>query len=454
MLDAGAVTSRRTGFARPAISPAMAWVATRALTFVVFAIWEYAVRHDVLYYWRSLSSMFGGTPVSQTLREYPLPVLLTMLPQYLLAMGNANVMLVLYAASMLAVDAWFLRTLMRAADAYPGRQKRQWSPAVAFWIAFVPVMGSLSYFRFDLLPAVLTGIAMLSALSRPAKTGLFVAVGAALKLWPGLLLPAMVVDRRRWRATVGAFVVTGAVLVAASVAVGGVHRLVSPLRWQSRRGLQIESVPATPLMVAHALHPHGEWRIFRSRFKAFEIHGAGSAAAITVSSLLQLAAVAFCVALWVRAFRAMPSGHVIDPQLTGWICVATVALMTVTNKTLSPQYILWLGGPIAVMLVRAPLDRELRRVATILLGTAGVSQLIYPIFYSGIDGASATSRPYVTAALLGRNALMVWLTVLACVAAWQASRRRGTSGSVPFGEAVPDPPQRTGSPARDIVVER
>ncbi len=427
MLDAGAVTPRRTGSSRLATSPALAWVVTRALTFGIFAVWEETVRRDVLYYWASLSSMFAGTPVSRTLREYPLPVLITMLPQYLLALGNRHVMLVLYAASMLAADAWFLRALLRAASgtaANSAREKQQWSPAVAFWIAFVPVMGSLSYFRFDLLPAVLTGIAMLCALSRPAKAGLFVAIGAALKLWPALLLPAMVVDRNRWRATVRAFVVTGAGLVVASVAVGGVDRLVSPLRWQSERGLQIESIPATPLMVAHALHPHGVWRIFNSRFKAFEIHGAGSAVVITVSTVLQLAAVVFFVGLWVRAFRAAPAARLIDSQLMGWICVATVALMTVTNKTLSPQYILWLGGPIAVMLAHTPLDRQLRRVAAILLATAGISHLIYPIFYSGIDGVSATRRPYVTALLLARNALMVWLTVLACMAAWQASRRR------------------------------
>lgn len=427
MLDAGAGSPRRAGSARLAASPVLAWATTRALTFGIFALFEQTVRRDVLHYGASLSAMFAGTPISQTLREYPLPVLITMLPQYLLALGNPTVMLVLYAASMLAVDAGFLRTLMRAADANPGHRKPEWSPAVAFWIVFVPLMGSLSYFRFDLLPAVLTGIAMLSAPSQPAKTGLFVAIGAALKLWPGLLLPAMLVNRNRWRVTVGAFVATGAVLVAASVAVGGVDRLVSPLRWQSERGLQIESIPATPLMVAHALHPHGVWQLLYSRFNAFEIHGAGAAALITLSSLLQLAAVVFCVVLWTRALRSAPSAHLVESQLMGWICVATVALMTVTNKTLSPQYILWLGGPIAVMLVRVPLDRRLRRVSMILLVTAGASQLIYPILYSGIDGASAPRRPYVTALLLARNALMVWLTVLACVAAWQASRRRPTS---------------------------
>lgn len=428
MLDTGPAPAQRPSRRRVEVSPTAGWVATRALTFVVFAFWEYTVRHDVLYYWRSLSDMFAGAPVSQTLREYPLPVLLTMLPQYLLALGNRHVMLVLYAASMLALDAWFFRALLRESDAAPEESRTRfatagWSPAVAFWIAFVPLMGSLSYFRFDLIPAVLTGIAMLGALSRPVKAGVFVAVGAALKLWPGLLLPALVIDRARWRAAVGAFVASGAVLAVASVAVGGVDRLVSPLRWQSERGLQIESVPATPLMVAEAFHPYGVWRIYNSRYKAFEIHGAGAAAIITVSSLLQLAAVVFVVVLWIRAFRIAPSTYVM-----GWLAVATVGLMTATNKTLSPQYILWLGGPIAVLLVHSPLNRRVRRVAAVLLLTTGMSQVIYPLFYSGIDGESAAHRPFITALLLARNGLMVWVTVLACVAAWQASRRDVSAG--------------------------
>lgn len=422
MLDTGATVPPRIGSSRRVPSPAAVWVATRALTFVVFTFWEYTVRHDVLYYWRSLSAMFAGTPVSQTLREYPLPVLITMLPQYWVALGNRHVMLVLYAASMLMLDAWFLRALFgasRRGGDEPSSSDRGWSPAVAFWIAFVPLMGSLSYFRFDLIPAVLTGIAMLAALSKPAKAGVFVAIGAGLKLWPGLLLPAVLVNRQRWRTAVAAFAATGVVLVVASVAIGGLHRLVSPLRWQSERGLQIESIPATPLMVANAFHPHGVWRIFNSRYKAFEIHGAGAGAIITVSSVLQAAAVIFFVVLWVRALRIAPSTH-----LMGWLCLATVALMTVTNKTLSPQYILWLGGPLAVMLIQTPLDRAVRRFATVLLVTTGISQLIYPIFYSGIDGESALRRPFITALLLTRNGLMGWLTVVACVAAWRASSRR------------------------------
>ena len=420
MLDAGAnasaVSSEPVPARRWVTSPAAGWAVSRTLTFVVFAIWEYTVRHDVLYYWRSLHDLFHGTPVSQTLREYPLPVLLTMLPQYLLAVGNRHVMLILFAASMLAVDAWFLRALVRASE-------RPWSPAATFWIVFVPLMGSLSYFRFDLIPAVLTGLAMLGALTRPAKAGAFVAVGAGLKLWPGLLLPAVLVDRARWRTAVTSFAATGAVLVLASVLLGGPARLVSPLRWQSGRGLQIESIPATPLMVANAFHPHGIWRIYNSRYKAFEIHGAGAGGLLTASSIVQVAAVAFFVVLWVRALRTAPS-----TDLMGWMCVATVALMTVTNKTLSPQYILWLGGPIAVLLVQTPLDRRVRRVAAGLLLTAGISQFVYPLFYSGIDGESATRRPWVTALLLTRNALVVWLTVVACAAAWQASRSRRRAG--------------------------
>ena len=410
MPDAPAVVGERARTGRIIGSPAALWVVSRTAAFVALALFEYTVRNDVNYYWRSLNAMLAGTGLAQTLREYPVPVLATMLPQYAVSGGNRHVLLVVFAASMLAVDAWFTRFLYRAADS-------RWSPALVFWLCFVPSMGPMSYFRFDLIPAVLTGVALSTAAVRPARAGVLVAVGAALKLWPALLLPALLLERARRRPVVVGFVVAGTVLALASLIIGGTGRLVSPLRWQSGRGLQIESIAATPLMVARAFHPHGVWRVFNSRYKAYEIHGAAAHALITLSTVAQLAGFTFFVALWIRAFRAVPS-----VRLAGWTCLATVAVMTVTNKTLSPQYVLWLGGPVAVLLVQAPRDVLLRRFAAVLLVTAGLSQLIYPIAYNGLNDITPWLRPLSTTLLVLRNALMLWLTMAACVAAWRAAR--------------------------------
>ena len=59
--------------------------------------------------------------------------------------------------------------------------------AVTFWLWFVPLIGPTAYFRFDLVPAVLAGGAVLALMRRPALCGVLTAIGAALKLWPAII---------------------------------------------------------------------------------------------------------------------------------------------------------------------------------------------------------------------------------------------------------------------------
>ena len=106
-----------------------------------------------------------------------------------------------------------------------------------------------------MVPAVLAGGALLAARRRPWLTGALTGLGAAIKLWPALLAGAFAVRRRGRGPMLGAFVGVGFGLAALSLAAGGASRLFSPLTWQSGRGLQIESVWATPLMVARAFDP-------------------------------------------------------------------------------------------------------------------------------------------------------------------------------------------------------
>ena len=146
--------------------------------------------------------------------------------------------------------------------------------AVDFWLLFVFLLGSLSYLRFDLIPAVLAGGALLAARRRPALTGALTGLGAAIKLWPALLIAAFLSYRPDRKPAGIAFVVVGFGLAAVSLLAGGWARLVSPLTWQSGRGLQIESIWATPLMVARAAAPQ-RWVVDISDYQAYEIFGPG-----------------------------------------------------------------------------------------------------------------------------------------------------------------------------------
>jgi hypothetical protein len=131
------------------------------------------------------------------------------------------------------------------------------------------------------------------------------------------------------------------------------------------------------------------------------------------------------VALLVRAYRhPQPSAVAI-----GLVILATVAVMTITNKTLSPQYLLWLGGPMtALLLLRRDEDqaqqRSVGRLARQLLLLALLTQLVYPLLYDGFLGRQGPAMVVVaTLVTAARNIFLVVFTVEACRLAWRRLRR-------------------------------
>ena len=78
---------------------------------------------------------------------------------------------------------------------------------------------------------------------------------------------------------------------------------------------------------------------------------------------------------------------------SGFLVLTTVAVMIVTNKTLSPQYLLWLGGPAAALLLlrHQASDRDERpAIRPHRVRAAGCSpcstHLVYPLLYDGLLG--------------------------------------------------------------------
>ncbi|HEX4729118.1 MAG TPA: hypothetical protein VH298_15040, partial [Jatrophihabitans sp.] len=199
---------------------------------------------------------------------------------------------------------------------------------------------------------------------------------------------------------------------------GGLRRTLSPLHWQAARGLQIESVLATPLMLARAVHPVGVWSIRLSKYKAFEIFGAGSRLLITVSTVLTALGALLLITLWRRALRlGNPSAETL-----GWLFLATALIVTVTNKTLSPQYLLWLGGPVAALAVRAPADHAVLTFGRVLMVTALATQFTFPIGYNALL-KTHSAMPLVALDLALRNALLVWLAWYSVRQVWRQTAR-------------------------------
>jgi hypothetical protein len=200
------------------------------------------------------------------------------------------------------------------------------------------------------------------------------------------------------------------------VLLGGLSRSLSPIRYQAHRGLQIESVAASPLMLARAFAPR-TWRLRVSRFRAWEIYGPWVHAGLTAASLLSVLGLLVLAGLWWRAGHS----HVVDVPLLGWMFFATALVVTVTDKALSPQYILWLGGTFAAVASRSA-GRQVLRAGSMLLVIAVVTQVIFPIGY-GLLTVRSVASIYPASLLVARNALLVWLTFLACHQVWRLSAR-------------------------------
>ena len=121
--------------------------------------------------------------------EYPPPAVAVLALPWLLAkvvaVAGAYGVLLMVAAGL--TDLAF--TLMLA------RARRGLLP-VLVWLLGVPLLGSTAYARFDLLPGVLCGAAVLLAGARhPRTAAAVVAVATGVKLWPALVIPPLLAVR-------------------------------------------------------------------------------------------------------------------------------------------------------------------------------------------------------------------------------------------------------------------
>jgi hypothetical protein len=388
------------------------WISTRLLILVILTAFERFVTGDVFYYHRKINALFTAG-LDRTLYEYPTPVVWILWLPYGASFGSRVGYLVAFIVLMLALDAVFCYTLWRSTG-------RRHDSAIDFWLIFAPLIGPLSYLRFDMLPAVLAGGALLATRRKPWVTGALTGLGAAIKLWPALLIGAFMSYKPDRRAACLAFIVVGFGLALISLIFGGWSRLMSPLIWQSDRGLQIESIWATPLMVGRAVMPD-HWIIDMSQYQAYEVFGPGAETWVAISNVATLLGLAMIILLTVRAFRHDGS----TPVAIGFVVLATVAIMIITNKTLSPQYLLWLGGPMATLLVfrqhaRPEEDRAIRRVAVQLLILALLTQLVYPVLYPGYLGRHGHAMIIISTVVTTiRNVALVVFTVEVCRMAWR-----------------------------------
>ncbi len=278
------------------------------------------------------------------------------------------------------------------------------------------MMGPLAVTRFDLVPGVLAGASVLLLATRPRLSAVFVVLGAALKLWPAVLLPALaapvahpVAGRRRDP---------------------GLRRSRSWSRpWRSAGSTACSRrSPGSPTAACRSSRcrrsrswspgrsSHDPWTVDFSRFITSQVSGPGDRLLINLATLATVAALVVMAALWLRAWRR---GATISAETVGWIMLTTTGLLILTNKVFSPQYLLWLSPVAIAMVAVAPrADTGVRRFVVLLLSVGILTQLIYPILYLWISGVY-WANPLGVMLLAIRDVALIGFVVYAGRRAWR-----------------------------------
>ena len=263
-----------------------------------------------------------------------------------------------------------------------------------YWVCGVPLLGAVSVGRFDVVPVALS-VAALCVARRGSVRGALIGAAAAVKVWPVTLLAGMAPGQQRRGVAAAAAVFAAVCAISAS-------GTASFLAHQNARGVEIESVAATPFMIWRQAGWPGT---VVYRFGAYQLSGGHAALALDASRLALVLAAAAVIG-W-RLLIASGRGRW-RPEFAADAPLAATLLFLVASPVLSPQYLLWVIGLAAACLATGQTTQ--RPVALAVLAAAGLTQLIFPIWwYRLVNGSDA-----VTAVLAARNVLLVLAAALSC----------------------------------------
>ncbi len=259
--------------------------------------------------------------------------------------------------------------------------------------------------RFDVSVAVLMLLAIaLVVARRPRLAWLVLGLATALKLYPVVLLPLFalvaVSGGRRWRLAgdIGAFA-AAIVVPGLIVARGDLPAVATFLTYHLDRGLEIETVYASALMIGRSLSGPVSQRWG---------HGGNEIVAPLAPLLTSLTLPLTVLALgavylvaWHRRHGWADTPTLVDDLAR--LSVAAILAFMLAGKVLSPQYLLWLYPLIAVVSRRPLTLWAVYGLALLLTGW------IFPAHYYLL----VRFAPREVLALVARNVVLLALAALA-----------------------------------------
>lgn len=275
-----------------------------------------------------------------------------------------------------------------------------------FWLFFTMFMGFLSFARVEGITTSFVLVALLYAVQRPVIAGLLLSVATWIKVWPAAVIaPLLIASTKRVQVLVTGIFVSVAVAAFAVLTGAGSHLLDFAIN-QGDRGMQLEATFSTPWVWMSVFNVGGSKIADNLAINSTEVYGPGAeVAAWLMQPLLIMAALTGAV-LMIWALRRGAQRQ--ELLLEGSLLMVTAFI--VFNKVGSPQFIIWLLPVVVAGLVHN-WDRW-KVPATLLMGIAFTTFIIYPLFYTPLIHAN----PIMAAVLTSRNVLLVTLLL------WAAKR--------------------------------
>ena len=283
---------------------------------------------------------------------------------------------------------WFLFVVIANGVAF-GVARHRARVAALVWLAFLALLGPIAVGRIDVLTVALGVIVIVVADSHPRAAGILVAVAT--------------------------WAVTSAVSIGLiGLLIGGWSNVTAFLGDQQGRGIQVESVVATPWLWDAAAGGFSAV-VYSQELLTFEVHGPSTELVASLVTLIELIVLGL-VAARIVVHRVRMVGE-ITTHILGLSLTTLIVTLIVFAKVGSPQFVSWLGVAVVALVVywhprwSPPL---LGLIATVAL----LTHIVYPYVY--FDLLSLEPGPLVLLTL--RNVVEVALFVVATTALWRELR--------------------------------
>lgn len=298
------------------------------------------------------------------------------------------------------VAVWFLFVVVLDAVAVAVLLRRSGVAAVA-WLGFQLALGPIALGRIDAVTVALAVMAVALMEQSPRIAGTLVAVATWVKVWPVAVGIAALRSSRfavfaRW--SIGIAVGFGAV----GIALGDQMSVFSFVTQQQGRGIQVEAVAATPWLW-DAWNTGLSTVAYSPSIFTFEIMGPGTEIVASALTVVQVFVLAAFVLLLVAHRRSVPALSAVS---FGYALLVIAALLIVTNKVGSPQFVAWLAVPLVAIVLMKP--TQATTILVSLIGSIAIlTHIIYPYVYFAFLELRTVPLVLVTVRNLAEVALLV-----------------------------------------------